>query len=371
MRSLREPAVRDLAWLLLSADVLCARTFPAPLARLVNGDIDDVERWLVALDRAPAELDTFLAQNDNTRLGHYAERLLHFHLRHDPDYRLLAAGLQIRAARGVKHGGATLGECDFLVEHPASGALLHWELAVKFYLQVPVVETPSSQLSPLPPSAVAANDAARWVGPNLVDSLAVKMDRLVQHQLRLTDLEAARAWLPRSGPWLPQAIVKGWLFHPLALPDGVTPDIVSPHHARGWWATLGAWERHARTVASARARRWACLPHNRWLAPARMPWHAAALDVAGLRAQVEAHWMRPGREGLREPLMVVALAEEAGDGLECERGFIVPDGWLARARRRVERARHDDASCPAVQLADESPPDDVLEDDLPDGGHQA
>jgi len=77
LASLRDAAVRDLAWLLLSADLLraqppvgvLANPFETPLEAAATVD------WLRALDAAPEPLHRDLAATRVTRLGRYAERL--------------------------------------------------------------------------------------------------------------------------------------------------------------------------------------------------------------------------------------------------------------------------------------------------------
>lgn len=342
IETLREPHVRDLAWLLLSNDLLSAVHFPVSLACVakagMNAQIEDavvedeVADQMLAIDAVPEALMTFLASGERARLGRYAERLLHFFLALDPRHELLAAGLQIRDAR---RGGMTLGECDFLLRRCADAVLLHWELAVKLYLYVP----PDEGAFTLTERALQFH----WLGPNLADSLADKVERLVDHQLRLTGNDAARGALPAVGPWLPQVYLKGWLFHPLGEVSRL-PLMVASDHGRGWWADLPTWWAWSNgAVNGAAAAAWAVLPRGRWLAPARVV-DDDALTLAEVRARIETLWAeREAWGGLAEPLMVVALRPEiaaVGDvpvWHERERGFVVPLGWRERALHRIDQ----------------------------------
>ncbi|ANC46418.1 DUF1853 family protein [Pandoraea pnomenusa] len=409
IEALREAPVRDLAWLLLSADLLSAARFPAPLAHFDgmraaeavsspsappspsssaspalssapplpaavlsrssesgrsgrSGQCGTGESvlhsralhdWLLACDANPAPLREFLSRGESHRLGRYAEQLLHFALLHSPHFDLLAAGLQVRDAR---RGNMTLGECDFLLMRRADRQLLHWELAVKLYLFVPPADAPAT---------LGERDVQfHWLGPNLADSLADKVARLLEHQLRLTTLDAARSALPAVGPWLPQVYLKGWLFHPLAQ-RGRLPQVVAETHGQGWWATLEEWWASAQTAfpvpvaqSDARGERaWAMLPRARWLARARVD-DAHAFTLAAMHARIEAHWRE---RGVAEPLLIVALTRrtDAGDWFECDRGFIVPDYWAPRARHRIEELseRADAAARRALaRSADDSAP---------------
>lgn len=336
---LREPPVRDLAWLLLSDDLLSAARFPAALAHLDAGNAATaaLHDWLLACDADAAPLREFIVQQgESNRLGRYAEQLLHFALLNSPSLELLAAGLQVR---DVRRGNMTLGECDFLLERRADRQLLHWELAVKLYLFVPPAG-PIAQVPPLDERSLQFH----WLGPNLADSLADKVARLLGHQLRLTTFEAVRSALPAAGPWLPQVYLKGWLFHPLTQP-ATLPQVAAETHGRGWWATLDEWWVQAQATLSVQGdasssagvgdEAWAILPRARWLAPARVGEHAV-FSLAAMRERIETHWRE---RGVAEPLLVVSLTRPAsaqGDWIERTRGFIVPDYWAPRARHRIE-----------------------------------
>lgn len=293
--------------------------------------------WLLACDADVEPLREFIVQQgQSNRLGRYAEQLLHFALLHSPSLELLAAGLQVR---DVRRGNMTLGECDFLLERRADRRLLHWELAVKLYLFVPPAG-PVAQVPPLDERSLQFH----WLGPNLADSLADKVARLLGHQLRLTTFDAVRSALPAAGPWLPQVYLKGWLFHPLTQPS-VLPQVAAETHGRGWWATLDEWWVHAQQAVSAgdvqADEAWAILPRVRWLAPARVAEHAV-FSLEAMRERIETHWRE---RGVAEPLLIVSLTRAApvaggaptqGDWIERERGFIVPDYWAPRARHRIE-----------------------------------
>ena len=292
---------------------------PVPHSRILRD-------WLLACDADVEPLRDFLARGESHRLGRYAEQLLHFALLHSPRFDLLAAGLQVRDAR---RGNMTLGECDFLLARRADRQLLHWELAVKLYLFVPPA-TPSSGLDE---RAVQFH----WLGPNLADSLADKVARLLDHQLRLTTLDAALSALPIAGPWLPQVYLKGWLFHPLAH-GGQLPAVASEAHGRGWWATLDEWWAHAqsthRAPSAARERTWALLPRARWLAPARVS-DSSALSLAAMHTRIETHW----RERGAEPLLVVSLNRRAGAARPASHRGIERTGRRGRASRAGAECR--------------------------------
>jgi hypothetical protein len=310
--ALREPAVRDLAWLLFSADLLRAQPPRGALADCfaTPEEARATRVWLQALDADPAALLRALAAARITRLGRYAECLLGWFLQQGPAAWLVAANVPLRRA------GVTLGECDFLLR-TRDGRRLHWELAVKCYLHV---GDGQAQL-------------ADYVGPDLRDRFDLKLAHLLTHQLPLSAREEF-ASLGLEGPWEPQMFVKGWLFYRYgeAPPE---PAQLAPAHGRGWWTTRSAWRDFAARMAQP-GMRWRVLPRLEWLAPRHdapaSAQHAPWFDAHGLAAHLGS---APG------PVMVAAaLRDEAGGHIESSRGFIVPDDWPQRAQGCARAAHH-------------------------------
>jgi uncharacterized protein len=310
LHGLTDPAVRDLAWLLFSADLLCGQPPQAPLAEpwADPAEARAAAQWLLQLDGDPAQLREILEASRPTRLGRYAEILLGWYLEHGPAPRLVAANVPLRRE------GRTLGECDFLVE-TSDGRRLHWELAVKCYLH----------------TGDARTTLAGFVGPNLRDRFDRKLTHLLDHQLRLSEREEF-ATLGYPGPWLAQMFVKGWLFYRLgaAVSD---PASLAPGHARGWWVTQSEWSAFAAQQA---VDGWSVLPRLAWLAPRRieagapMTESASGMSIAtpANPKTLLAHLPRPD-----EPSMVAAFAGDCTTGYtERSRGFIVPDDWPAQAQ---------------------------------------
>ncbi|WP_406828232.1 DUF1853 family protein [Microbulbifer sp. ARAS458-1] len=218
-----------------------------------------------------------LEQHNSHRLGIYFERLWAFAFTHHPDYALEANNLPIRDQ------GRTLGELDFVVHYKPDDVLEHWEVALKFYLQVD-------------------ND---WVGPGLRDRLAIKLARMRDHQLPIAHSAIASAWLDTSGLSIDRqwAVMPGRLFHPLSPAE-------SPQTRRFWWADLASF--HTRLSGQGD---WWLLPKTCWLASAEPEQPPPSFPVA------EAHLTRG-------PICVAAVNHHG----ELSRGFLVPSDWLTRAR---------------------------------------
>ena len=185
---LRDPDVRALAWLLDSPD-LFDHLSPEWGAHLATLNLPaNLDQFLLQLDADPAAIKPGLIPG--MRLGRYAEKLMGYFLQQQGI--LVAQGLQVRAGKN-----ATIGEFDFLLREPEpnsqSEALLHWEFATKFYLY---------------DAALTEGEGGYFIGPNLSDSLAAKMRKIVHRQLALSQHPAAKALLP--GPVTKaQALVKG------------------------------------------------------------------------------------------------------------------------------------------------------------------
>ena len=292
-RQLHQPAVRDLAWALLSPPLLlhapCSQRHP------LSGSLwaDEPERlanWLQRLDAAPQPLHEWLAGKPTRRLGLYYERLWQFALQQAPGIEVLAANLPIRL------DGQTLGELDLLLRD--SSGVHHVELAIKLYLGEP--------------------DSGLWIGPGSHDRLDLKLAHLCSHQLPLPDRAEACPVLGaltdapiRSAMWL-----SGYLFHPwsgssLALAD------VNAGHLQGRWLRRRDWP----NLFIEPNARWQPLPRPAWLAPARLP---ASEGWSGERLQ---EWKDALPHDAHAQLLVNLQPGSDGCLHERERVFLVADDW--------------------------------------------
>ena len=172
------------------------------------------------------------------RVGRYFERLVAFYL-------TKIRGVDVIAQqRQIVLDGRTLGEIDYLFRDE-SGQLVHLETAVKFYLHLPGQPHNGSHL----------------VGPNANDSFQKKMDRLSDHQLKLTDHAPD---LVAGEPLLRMAMVKGRIYYHLdheserAMAPGLTSD-----HLHGSWFRAKAWS----TDRCAERSHFCLMSKPHWLSP--------------------------------------------------------------------------------------------------------
>ncbi|MCQ4346706.1 DUF1853 family protein [Pseudomonas stutzeri] len=299
LAELRTPAVRDLAWTLLSPPLLEALDGLRPRHPLAACEWaarpERLADWLRALDRQPERLLGQLPAARGNRLGRYYEQLWQYALDQAPGIRLLAANLVIR------EGGRTLGELDLLLEDDAG--LQHIELAVKFYLG---------------PARADGGDAATWLGPGRLDRLDLKLEHLRQHQLRLTGLPAAQAQLQRlstrpvqASPWL-----GGYLFYPWRTPCRA-PHGSAAQHLHGVWLRRRDWP----SWQSLHPGGWQPLPRMGWLAPAQ-----CTADECWEETRLAA-WLAELPADAAPRMLVRLLPGAGGRRREQMRIFLVDDRW--------------------------------------------
>ncbi len=136
--------------------------------------------------------DTLAAQQSlpdvipHKRLGFYYQDVVKAMINHSEHYRVVADELQ------VEHQGSTLGAIDYIVEERSNNTpvLQHWEIAIKFYLL----------------------HHGQWFGPNARDRLDLKLDKMLQKQLKLTHHAAFIEQYPKYCQLPSQLLLQGRLY---------------------------------------------------------------------------------------------------------------------------------------------------------------
>lgn len=307
--SLCDQHVRSLAWLLTAPQLLApsAMIEAKQIAQIHLPPLASLTQWLHDLDQQPAAFHAALQLHRYRRLGHYAENLLRFFFNHTGE--LLECGLQVH-----QNQSATVGEFDFLLRD--GDGIAHLEMATKFYLfyQASHVKTASQ--------SERAPDLFDFLGPNLADTLGVKIEKIVHQQLKLSAHPAAQQILPQ-GVCKAQVLMKGWLFYRDAPSPAPAPTVtgVASEHCRGHWWTYD--DLLNLTFETAKI-----LPKLQWLAPARVQQHEGEprqllLDNLAARLATD-----------QTPVML-ALLRDNGEYLEeVQRGMVVSNDWMARADTR-------------------------------------
>jgi uncharacterized protein len=294
----QQRAVRDLAWACFAPPLFASGALAGPAEGLHNCGLPLTAArrdWLAALDARPDPLLEHLAASPQQRLGLYFERLWQFFLAQDPDVELLAHNLPVR------EGGRTLGEFDCLYYCRRRQRHCHLELAVKYYLGYGT-------------AAGGASPWSAWLGPNSQDRLDLKLDRLLQHQVRLADQPRGAEVLREHGIEDPlrELEVKGYLFrHPgQALPP---PRGLDPARSLGHW-----WRLEELPGALLPRRRYQVLPRLQWLSPVHArPGEGMTADE--LFSALQAHF-----GARRQPALI---AELDLTGAEQARFFVTDAGW--------------------------------------------
>ena len=183
----------------------------------------------------------------------------------------------------LRLNGKTLGELDMLIEDRETHELMHWELALKFYLGLP-----------------GEPEARAWPGPNPRDQLTTKTRHLHDRQLTRCDDPMIAALLAEQGWRVSRRVLltRGRLFHA----EGVTrlPEEANPSHEYGAWL-------YARKLEAAGA----VIPHDNWHCPQTLSYNPTDFVAAELLRDYVQH--------LSSPVMV---RTESGSII-----FAAPDGW--------------------------------------------
>lgn len=302
LQALEHRCVQDLAWCVFSPaliDAIDAHSCHRPT--LTPG----VMTQLSALDKNPDQLKQWLAASNSPRLGIIFERYWQYWWLENAHREQWHFNLQIN------RNGRTLGELDALKWQPDMATLHHYELAVKFYLQVP-----SESLGIAPDKS----NRHRWVGPNLNDRLDIKWPQMRDRQLtalkdpeRKPDLD----WKPDQ--IFTSSVTRGRLFTPLfAFPELANqppaPELCAGYET-GYWLHLEDWAKLDKGL-------WKILDRSQWFAPLHGEDTQELTTNEETNVALLEHFQR-----YRQPIQVIKTVETNAGWQECCRHFVVPSGW--------------------------------------------
>ena len=172
-----------------------------------------MQEVLQDLDADGERINSYFQKLGPMPMGRYFEQLFFFAIQHDSEYELLEENRQIF------EGKITRGELDLILRNQRSGAIEHWEIALKFYLQIQDDAQPKYML-----------------GPSTRDNLGKKLEKLLGAQIPLSQIDEIQKDYPGIEPKL---MVKGIFFYPWqqswSLSEGV-----STNHLKGAWLSLDA-----------------------------------------------------------------------------------------------------------------------------------
>jgi hypothetical protein len=317
---------QDLDWLLSSPSLLNATSpdfadFVSPDAtwKRLRAELSaQIQTWSFA----PQALEAHVRATPRSyKLGIYAEALLDFALRHCPSIRVLASHLPVYAEK------TALGEFDFVTQELQTGALFHWELAIKFFV---------CRWRDLPPEGQRPQ-MSDWIGPQGLDSLENKITKMRMRQLKLGQTpEGKKALIEKGGVdsisledatlFYAHAITRGWFFYHYdrifpAWQEGVFhPDFVSPQALGGWWFRsdeVSDWAQRQKSDSS-----WVSLAKPQWLG--QLAGESSAQNSAQTLEQLcqtcEEHFRNHNRA-------ILWIEIDSQTGRERSRGFVLHPTW--------------------------------------------
>src|SRR6476620_12687001 len=157
--------IQDLAWS-LSSPCLLDKQYKSDQLEIVTDSwcqnllknyLPELER----LDQTPYIFQNYLeTSNAPKRLGRYFETLIGYWLSNQDFIKNLRMNVPVR------EGGKTLGEFDFLFFDGLRNQMIHWEVAVKFYLYYPF-----DHLNNPTPTQSGTADMMSFYGPKGLDML--------------------------------------------------------------------------------------------------------------------------------------------------------------------------------------------------------
>ena len=264
----------DLDWI-LTCPSLCLDERVTALSDLVDTDS--------TVDLTPVR--EFLSSNAWHRVGYYFESFIEALLCESESIRELRHSIQ------VFEGKRTLGELDFIFDHPDKGTT-HLEVALKYYLYFEPEHASGSH----------------FMGPNATDNFEKKWEKLANKQL------------PFGGKHFPEieesvALVKGQIFyHPDQKASQQLPEPMNPAHRKGMWireSELDWFSRFGDEVTGAILQKpfWFGPPHE-------------GISVSALVDEIASHFAER-----KHPLLVSVIKSEDESVNELERIFIVSDQW--------------------------------------------
>lgn len=145
---------------------------------------------LLEQDESPHLIQAYLSKMPAFKLGLYFENLIAYWFYIHPEFEILHQNLVISSEI------RTIGEFDLIIRETTSQKIIHVEIAVKFFLEI------------------LSSNKTHWLGPNLIDSLDSKFDKLVNKQIKLSSNEEAVSVLKRKNIQIDEhwIILKGRLF---------------------------------------------------------------------------------------------------------------------------------------------------------------
>lgn len=223
--------ISDLNWIVKTKSLIRSE-LPEFEGNIMNSLLDfigkeEYDLWYADLVNSPEKLKNYFENNEQLILGKYFERLLNYFFSSFSTFEIVHAGKQIFEKQ------TTIGELDFVIKDKRDNKIIHFEVAVKYYMGY---------------KNVGKHDL--WIGPNGSDTLQRKMKKL-DKQLQLskkTDIEVNSTF----------ALILGYFFKHIE--SNNWPYFYEERTGEGEWL----YENEMEGFFS-NDKNYVILPKNRWL----------------------------------------------------------------------------------------------------------
>ena len=247
-------------------------------------------------DQNPQEVEDYFQPYKHLAMGRYFEQLLIFLLKRDPRYEILDFNLQLIEEKVTK------GELDLILFDYKHQVKRHWEIALKYYLQV---------------SDTGHHD--NFLGPSRRDYLGRKMKKLYENQLPLGQDSQI---MQKHGILQSGLFLKGELFYPFQKPP-VRPGKAQDQSPIHYYMDMERFK----ALPCKDDLLFALLKKPHWIGSFHEHDGLDLLDKASICQLLEEEILRIDRPQL------VALCEKTPDGYsEQQRLFICPPNWPHQAQ---------------------------------------
>ncbi len=301
----RNQIVRDLAWVIHSPVLM---NIPSRNnIHFDNGSFllrtkNDTGIYLKNLDDNPTVLTKFISEENSRLIGKYFENLVKFWLQNGiHPYKLIVSNLQINS------GGKTRGEFDFILQDKTNGKFIHLEVAGKFYL--------------------ALHNSGEWIdlfGPNGIDNLDVKLRKLLEEQMLLSEKPESVEILNGlgiNGKLEKIILLKGYFFYLAGnyFAGNFVP-VKNSHvnHLTGWWVRFSGIEK----FLESRNSKWIVVERKNWVSRVYNPNPHEIMDSGTLYGKLK-HYFKSNYY----PVLISEVNTKENIPFETSRGFVVSNNW--------------------------------------------
>ncbi|MGC9403396.1 DUF1853 family protein [Vibrio genomosp. F10] len=169
----------------------------------------------------------------NPRLGFLYQYLCERWFEHSDDHQIVMTEEQINV------DGRTLGEIDFIIQDRSNHQFEHWEVAIKFYLL----------------------HGSHWYGPNSKDRLDIKLKRMIDHQLTMSQTASFKQKYPQISPISLHLLLQGRLYvNPFIdqdIPESCHGYALNASQIQGKWCYENQWHLIAEPLYPLEKYQWA------------------------------------------------------------------------------------------------------------------